>query len=192
MKKTMRPTYSQLSAGVVAVAIAATGIGIPAFGADLSQPVKLAQGSLIGQCRAVNKKVSVYKQASTTGAIVSTLNAENKVTLADNGSNGFIGISSPVSGYVQVVNLKPCSGNPPTGSTCRRVIQREGLVIRKEASPDSASVGGVAYLERVDLTTTPATAKKGPDGRNWVQIAKPAAGWVSNGFPGSSNLGLCP
>lgn len=193
MKKTMRPTSSQLSAGVVAVAIAATGISIPAFGADLSQPVKLAQGSLIGQCRAVNKKVSVYKQASTTGAIVSTLNAETKVTLADNGSNGFIGISSPVSGYVQVVNLKPCSGTtPPTGNTCRRVIQPLGLAIRREASPDALSIGGVAYLERVDLTTTPATSKKGPDGRNWVQIAKPAAGWVSNGFPGSSNLGLCP
>jgi hypothetical protein len=193
MKKTMRSTYLHLSAGVVTIAIAATGIGIPAFGSDLNPPAKLAQGSLIGQCRAVNKKVSVYKQASTTGAIVSTLNAENKVTLADNGSNGFIGISSPVSGYVQVANLKPCATPPPTGNTCRRVIQPLGLAIRKEASPDSASVGGVAYLERVDLTTTPATSKKGPDGRNWIQIAKPAAGWVSNGFPGgNSNLGRCP
>ena len=215
MEKTMKKSkYLQLSAGVVAVAIATTTIGIPAFaGFELTQPGKLAQGSLVGQCRAVNKKVSVYKQAATTAPVVSTLNAETKVTLADNGSNGFIGISSPVSGYVQVTNLKQCSGSPTptptptpsptptptptkpptTGSTCRRVVQPLGLAIRKEASVDSVVVGGVANLDRVDLTTNPATVKKGADGRNWVQIAKPTAGWVSNGFPdGNSNLVVCP
>lgn len=194
MKKAMKKAgYLQLSAGAVAIAIATTGLGAPVLaGSVLSQPTNLAQ-ALIGQCRAVNKRVSVYKQASTTGAVVSTLNAETKVTLADNGSGGFIGISSPVSGYVQVANLKLCSGTPPVGNTCRRVIQPLGLAIRREASPDAANLGGVAYLDRVDLTTTPATSKRGPDGRNWIQIAKPAAGWVSNGFPGgSSNLGVCP
>jgi hypothetical protein len=184
------------SAGVLAVAIATLGISLPAV-AEAVQPAQLAQGSVIGQCRAVNKKVSVYKQASTTGSIVSTLNAETKVTLADTGSGGFIGISSPVSGYVQTANLKPCTGNPPTtpptGSTCRRVLQPLGLSIRKEPSPTAAYVGGVANLARVSLTTNPATTRLGADGRNWVQIASPAAGWVSNGFPGgSSNLTLCP
>ncbi|XGV96496.1 MAG: hypothetical protein ACAF41_27660 [Leptolyngbya sp. BL-A-14] len=207
--ETMRQsTTLRLSAGAMAVAIAAMGISIPAFGADPSptpsptpaaQPAPSARSSLIGQCRAVNKRVPVYKQAAATGTVVSTLNAETKVTLADNGSGGFIGISSPVSGYLQTANLKPCSGPTPTptptptGSTCRRVAQPLGLAIRKDATPDSATVGGVANLERVDLTTSPATVKKGPDGRNWVQIAKPTAGWVSNGFSGgNSNLVLCP
>lgn len=196
MEKPMKqPTSLQLSAGLMTVTIATIGIGIPAFGATPSQPTSLAQGSLIGQCRAVNKQVSVYKQAATISPIVSTLITQTQVTLADNGSNGFIGISSPVSGYVQTANLKPCSGTtpPPTGNTCRRVLQPLGLAIRQAASPNAAAVGGVANLERVELTTTPATVKKGPDGRNWVQISKPVAGWVSNGFPGgNSNLGLCP
>lgn len=204
--ETMRqPTaFLRLSAGTMVVAIATMGISIPAFSADpsptptpttTSQPAPPARSSLVGQCRAVNKKVSVYKQAAATSTVVSTLNAETKVTLADNGSGGFIGISSPVSGYLQTTNLKPCSGTtpPPTGSTCRRVAQPLGLAIRRDATPDSATVGGVANLERIDLTTNPATVKKGPDGRNWVQIAKPVAGWVSNGFPGgTSNLVLCP
>ncbi|MBW4693392.1 MAG: SH3 domain-containing protein [Lyngbya sp. HA4199-MV5] len=189
-----RSTSLKLSAGAMAVAIATLGTAVPTFGADPSQPTLSAQVSLVGQCRAVNKKVSVFKQAATTSAVVSTLNADTKVTLADNGSGGFIGISSPVSGYLQTANLKPCTGTtPPTGNTCRRVIQPLGLAIRREASPDSAPIGGIAYLDRLDLTTTPATSKKGADGRNWIQIAKPAAGWVSNGFPGgNSNLGLCP
>lgn len=215
MEKTMKRSKSlQLSAGVIAVAIATAGFGIPAAAGSAPQSNNVAQGTLIGQCRAVNKKVPVYKQAAATASVVSTLNAETKVTLADTGSSGFIGISSPVSGYVQVANLKLCSGSPtppptggnptppptggnptppPTGNTCRRVVQPLGLAVRKEASSDSVVVGGVANLERVDLTTTPATSKKGADGRNWVQIAKPVAGWVSNGFPGgNSNLTLCP
>jgi hypothetical protein len=192
--------YLQLSAAVAAVAIATTGIGIPVFAQPTPSPSTSpvpapAPSSLVGQCRAVNKKVSVYKQAAITAPVVSTLNAQTKVTLADNGSGGFIGISSPVSGYLQTANLKPCTGTtpPPTGSTCRRVVQPLGLAIRRDASSDSASVGGVGNQERVELTTVPATVKKGPEGRNWVQISKPVAGWVSNGFPGgSSNLVLCP
>ena len=185
----------QLSAGVLAMAIATAGISLPAVAeTEAVQPANAAQGSIIGQCRAVNKKVSVYKQASTTGSTVSTLNAETKVTLADTGGGGFIGISSPVSGYVQTANLKPCTGTtPPTGNTCRRVLQPLGLSIRREPSPTAAYVGGVANLARVSLTTNPATVRLGADGRNWVQIASPAAGWISNGFPGgSSNLTLCP
>ncbi len=187
----------QVSAGVLAMAIATAGISLPAVAeTEAVQPAQLAQGSIIGQCRAVNKKVSVYKQASTTGSTVSTLNPDTRVTLADTGSGGFIGISSPVSGYVQTANLKPCTGTgtpPTTGNTCRRVLQPLGLSIRREPSPTAAYVGGVANLARVTLTTNPATARLGADGRNWIQIASPAAGWISNGFPGgSSNLTLCP
>ena len=188
----------QLSAGA-AIAIATIGIGVPAFAQPTPTPSPSsspAPSSRVGQCRAVNKRVSVYKQAAATAPVVSTLNAETKVTLADNGSGGFIGISSPVSGYLQTATLKPCTGGPtppPTGNTCRLVVQPLGLAIRREASADAVSVGGVGNQERVDLTTVPATVKKGPDGRNWVQISKPVAGWVSNGFPGgNSNLVLCP
>lgn len=194
MEIMLRNNCFRVSAGVLAVAIATAGFSLPTLAnAEAGQPAKLAQGSIIGQCRAVNKKVSVYKQASATGSTVSTLNAETRVTLADTGSGGFIGISSPVSGYVQVVNLKPCSGNPTTGSTCRRVIQPLGLSIRREPSPTATYVGGVGNLQRVSLTTNPATVRLGADGRNWIQIASPFAGWVSNGFPGgNSNLAICP
>jgi hypothetical protein len=185
----------QVSAGVLAMAIATAGISLPAVAeTEAVQPANAAQGSIIGQCRAVNKKVSVYKQASTTGSTVSTLNPDTRVTLADTGSGGFIGISSPVSGYVQTANLKPCTGTtPPTGNTCRRVLQPLGLSI-VENRPQLLLTSVVwPNLARVTLTTNPATVRLGADGRNWVQIASPAAGWVSNGSPGgSSNLTLCP
>ncbi len=193
----MQNNRLHVSAGVLALAIATAGISLPAVAeTEAVQPAKLAQSSIIGQCRAVNKKVSVYKQASTTGSTVSTLNPETRVTLADTGSGGFIGISSPVSGYIQTANLKPCTGTPttpPTGNTCRRVLQPLGLSIRREPSPTAVYVGGVANLARVSLTTNPATARLGADGRNWIQIASPVAGWVSNGFPGGrGNLTACP
>jgi hypothetical protein len=127
---------------------------------------------------------------------VETLSANTRVTLADNGSGGLIGISAPLNGFIPAANLKLCDNSgttPPGPATCRRVVNpREGLVIRSQPSANSSRVGGVGFNERVNVTTNPATVRVGADGRNWVAVNRPVNGWVSNGFPGSrGNLAFC-
>jgi hypothetical protein len=169
--------------------------------------MELAQ--LIGQCRQTNQPTPFYEtRGGTNPKPADTLPANTKVTLSDNGMNGLIGISTPRNGFVPASHLKLCSGGstggnttggntgttPPvaTGSKCRQVaLPKEGLVIRKSPTTDSAKVGGVGFGERLQLTTDPATVKQGSDGRNWVEISQPVAGWVSNGYPARANLTSC-
>lgn len=201
---------------LAAMAIATTGMSTSALaetGSVSSQgSVKLAQGSLAGQCRASKLSMPVYRAADTTSEAVRLLSANEQVTLADNrvNANGFIRISSPVEGYVQAVNLTSCSdtgsssGSTSGGTTggtssasskdlCRRVVRPpQGLVIRREPTTASAQVGSLAYLARVTLTTIPATVKQ-VDNRDWVEISAPVRGWVSNGLNSEpkSNLAYC-
>lgn len=185
----------KVSTAVLTLA-ALTTVGTGAIAAPIAEPAAIAQagsaGPIIGQCRAVNKSTAVYQAASTTSPVVRVLATDARVTLASNGSAGFIAISAPVNGFVQTANLKPCpDGNPnPPGNTCRRVTQPLGLVIRRNPDTNSAAVGGADFNQRVYLTTNPATSKVGPDGRVWVQLAQPAAGWVSNGFQGTGTTNL--
>ncbi|KAM3090791.1 SH3 domain-containing protein [Phormidesmis sp. 146-35] len=154
--------------------------------------------SLVGQCRAAKQSTAIFSQRSSTSAVVTALPAEQRVTLSENGgTDGFIGVSAPSKGFVQTVNLKLCANNPaptpPAKGLCRRVTQTQGLVVRQGPNTTSSVVGGVDFNSQVFLTTTPATSKVSPDGRIWVQIAKPLSGWVSNGFqntPGT-NLVFC-
>ncbi len=194
------------TSGMTTSAVAGTDI-IPSQGS-----VKLAQGSLAGQCRAAKLPMPVYRAADTTSEAVRLLSANEQVTLADNrvNANGFIRISSPIEGYVQAVNLTSCSdtgsssggssggssdGTPSASSKdlCRRVVRpTQGLVIRREPTTTSAQVGRLAYLARVTITTIPATVKQA-DNRDWVEISAPVRGWVSNGLntESKSNLAYC-
>lgn len=195
------------------IAIATTGMSNSALAETNITPsqasVKLAQASLAGQCRATKLQMPVFSEANTTSEALQLLSANAEVTLADNRVNtrGFIRINAPVEGYVQAINLKPCtasSGIPSTDTTqtpstsstadlCRRVARPpQGLVIRREPSTASARLGRVPYLGRVTLSANPATEKK-DEVRNWVEISSPARGWVSNGLltEEQSNLGYC-
>jgi hypothetical protein len=153
-------------------------------------------GGLVGQCRAVNKQTPLYKTRSTTSEAVSLLKINDKVTLAeDAGANGLIAVSVPGKGFVMMANLKTCPGAPKppvkvTGS-CRLVVQKQGLSIRKEPGAGEV-VGGVAFNEKVTLVD-PAEVKTATDGRDWMKIAKPTAGWVSEGFKDQAfkNLAAC-
>ncbi|HEY9600862.1 MAG TPA: SH3 domain-containing protein [Allocoleopsis sp.] len=197
------------SVHVLAVmAIATTGMSIPAIaGSDIptsQETLKVAQASLAGQCRAAKLQIPVFRSANTTSEAVRLLAANEQVTLADIAvdANGFISISSPVVGYVQATNLKPCgdsavtppSNVPPANQNlCRRVARpSQGLAIRREPSTAAVQVGGVRYLGRVTLTTSPATLKRA-DNRDWVEISSPVRGWVSNGLvtESKSNLVYC-
>ncbi len=184
---------------VLAVMVVAfTGMSTPVMaGTDITtsqESLQLAQASLVGQCRAAKLSIPIFRERVATSEALRLLSANQTVTLSDNAvdANGFIGISAPTPGFVHAINLKPC-GSPPTGSLCRRVVQPpDGLVIRRDPSTTSPSVGGVAYLGQVTLTTNPPTVRRA-ENRDWVQISTPASGWVSNGLTNatSSNLAYC-
>lgn len=159
--------------------------------------IQLAQG-LIGQCRAAKQRIFVYTERSASSQTVRTIGANEEVTLADDGAAGWIAISSPATGYVQARDLKPCKGGnqPDSGSTssmCRKVTVVQGLTIRQSASPSAALVGGVLSGNTIKLAN-PQQSQKDSQGRTWVQIVAPRAGWISSGFP-EGNLGpafSCP
>lgn len=210
----MKVMHLRRSVPVLAViAIATTGMSHSAIAQTDITPsqtsVKSAQASLAGQCRATKLQMPIFREANTTSEALQLLSANAEVTLGDNRVNrrGFIRISAPVEGYVEAVNLKPCTAStgvtttdttqtPATASTadlCRRVARPpQGLVIRREPTTTSARLGRVAYLGRVTLSATPATEKK-DEVRNWVEISSPVRGWVSNGLltEEESNLGFC-
>lgn len=164
-------------------------------------------GGLVGQCRTAKQRIFIYTQRSTNSQTIRTLAPGERVTLADNGSGGWIAISTPETGYVQTRDLAACSGGPiadkpkpdsgsgSTGSLCRIVTYRgtEGLVIRRSPDKTSTRVGGVDFGDRVTLRTSPLSYKLDNEKRAWVELTAPVAGWVSYGFPStkSTNLGLC-
>jgi hypothetical protein len=153
----------------------------------------------VGECRAAKQRIFVYSQRSATSGIIRTLAANEQVTLADTGNGGWVAISAPVKGFVQAKDLKLCSGTPtppkPTKSLCRIVIYKEpeGLAIRSQPAKGGTRVGGVKLGDRVTLKSDPPAYKEDNDGRAWVEITAPVAGWVSFGYlKGGQNLGPCP
>jgi hypothetical protein len=66
-----------------------------------------------------------------------------------------------------------------------------GLRVRAWPGTYRNVIGGIANGETVNPGSFPATIIE-YEGRNWVAIATPVQGWVSNGTPGSQgNLELC-
>lgn len=91
----------------------------------------------------------------------------------------------------------PESETPSVAQTqrdlCRQVYreQFEGLVIYQEPSPYSFAIGGVGVNQQVTLVPDFVNLV-GPDGQNWIQIAAPVPGFISNGYTGGqSNLVYC-
>jgi len=178
------------------IAIAFAGISNSALAdTNVQESVQIAQASIVGQCRAAKISTPIFRGALATSEALQLVAADKTVTLAGTSdANGFIAVSSPTSGFVFAVNLKPCNNTPPTKELCRRVLRpNEGLTIRRNPTSTSDVVGGVPVLGQVTLTTNPATVTRA-ENRNWVQISAPANGWVSNGVVNESvsNLGICP
>jgi Bacterial SH3 domain len=154
--------------------------------------------TLIGQCRAAKRSIFIYSQPNTTSKSVRTLAAGEEVILADNGSAGFIAISSPTPGFVEAKDLTSCGGKistptpTPSGNGCRKVADKDkvGLVVRSQPNRTGSVVGGVGYGTTVTLKTDPPQYSKDSNGRSWVEITAPLSGWVSNGFPEAKTTNL--
>jgi hypothetical protein len=67
-----------------------------------------------------------------------------------------------------------------------------GLAIRTQPERTAPRVDGSRFGERVTLRTSPPPITVDKDGRNWIEVTAPSRGWISNGYPKSPNLGLCP
>ncbi|MCA1991933.1 MAG: SH3 domain-containing protein [Coleofasciculus sp. S288] len=169
--------------------------------------VQLTQG-LIGQCRAASRSMFVYRERSNANPI-RALEPNEQVALAEEaGREGWIAISSPIRGFVEARDLKTCSSQepresrepreprrtpspPPSSNLCRQVSYEgtEGLAIRARPDANSSRVGGVFFGDRVRLTNPP-QFQVDNQGREWVKIAAPVVGWMSNGFPSTGDINL--
>lgn len=179
----------------------ASAMAIAAVASPILATAALAQsGSLVGATRCAKQSTAIFSQRSATSAVVRAISENQSVTLSENAAqNGFIGVSAPVTGFIQTVTLRLCSnsggntGGNTGSSTCRRVTQPQGLIVRQGPNVSSPVVGSVADNLQVYLTTNPATTRTDSNGRIWVQLARPVSGWVSNGFqntPGT-NMVYC-
>lgn len=143
--------------------------------------------------------------AATVGGVARgqtiTLTTSPATTSKDTAGRTWVQISAPARGWISNGlpgsggHIVVCSGDqpPPPPNRCRRVLNPpEGLAIRSQASKTANRVGGVGLYERMTLTTSPATTSRDSEGRTWVQIEAPAAGWISNGLGGGGNIGVCP
>jgi hypothetical protein len=173
-------------------------ISLTTPGNAIAQPVlpdtpQIAQNSLIGQCRAVNRRTFVYRDRSEANPIV-PINANTELILQGEGSNGWIVVSVPSinqAGFVRTQYLKNCATANNNGA-CRRIIYSgaEGMVIRANPSTNARKIGSLVYDQR--LTIDPSATFRDSLNRQWVKLLSPMNGWMSNGFPGTSNIGVCP
>lgn len=193
MTTTKTLSYNPVLWGRTAIAFAAVTL----TSMTVMVPKASAAPALTGQCRAAKQQTAIFKDRSSTSAVVDLLKADGEVTLAENSAqDGLIAVSAPAKGFVQTVNLKMCAGQSPVvekpteGSTCRVVTQPIGLLIRKEPGTNEV-VGGVGVNEKITLVS-PMESKDLSDGRTWVKIEKPVMGWISAGITkGAQNIAPC-
>lgn len=169
--------------------------------------LQIAQ-AIAGQCRAARQSTFIYRERSTDNAL-RALSLNETVRLADNGSDGWIAVDQPTTGFVRTVDLKPCGVPPvppvapvpppqprppmPSGVTgCRQVSWEEGLEVQQ--TPRGDRVGGVLYAQRVTLTgnTQVTFDPQRNANRFWGEISFPVRGWITTGVEGGgSNLVGC-
>ncbi|NEO87963.1 MAG: hypothetical protein F6J87_27445 [Spirulina sp. SIO3F2] len=168
--------------------------------------------SLIGQCRLTNRTLSVYTKPSVAADsdIAATIPAQTRVTLASDGTGGWIKISEPARGFIIARHLTACpTATAPTpepetpnddfpftqhsalvnltSGACRQAIV--DLAIRPEPRSEARPfIGSVKEGETMTLT---GQSQMGDEYRLWIRISKPYPGWVSGGVEGGTNVELC-
>jgi hypothetical protein len=112
-------------------------------------------------------------------------------------SLGVLSLAASILSPAIAAASTPESETPSVAQTerdlCRQVYRdrTEGLVIYQEPSPYSLAIGGVGVNQQVALVPDFVNLV-GPDGQNWIQIAAPVPGFISNGYTGGqSNLVYC-
>ncbi|MDJ1183106.1 SH3 domain-containing protein [Roseofilum casamattae] len=105
----------KVSGIAIATLIALSGLGIPQASIARSPSSEIIARGLAGQCRAAKRDIFIYRERNTSESHRS-LQRDEPVTLADEGSNGWIAISSPTTGFVEVADLKSCAEASNSGA----------------------------------------------------------------------------
>ena len=137
----------------------------------------LAQ-SIVGQCRAANRQINIYRQPDAKSEIIGTVEQNQEVTLAEaGGRNGWIAINSPGVGFVQTQFLKPNCENSAPQEECRAV--KTDTFIHAQRLRTSERFRAIRTGEEVTILA-------GEERNGWVTLAKPQPGFVL-----SDNLTSC-
>jgi hypothetical protein len=154
--------------------------------------VQLAQR--VGECRAAARSTFIYQERSTTNRIRALQSKEQVILAEAGGRDGWIAVSSPISGFVQTQDLKRCgevSTLPARRNLCRQVIYEgvEGVAVREKPEISSSQISTVFFGDRITLSNPPEFITDGM-GREWTKLADPSVGWMSNGIPARGDINL--
>ena len=154
--------------------------------------VQLAQR--VGECRTAARSTFIYQERSTTNRIRALQSNEQVILAEAGGRDGWIAVSSPISGFVQTKDLKRCaevSTRPVRRNLCRQVIYEgvEGVAVREKPEISSSQVSTVFFGDRITLSNPPEFITDGM-GREWTKLADPSVGWMSNGIPARGDINL--
>ena len=151
----------------------------------------------VGECRAARQSTFIYQERSIANRIRALQPNEQIILAEERGRDGWIAISSPISGFVQAKDLKRCvevSTRPSGRSLCRQVIYQgvEGVAVRERPNINSLQIDTVFFGDQVTLSNPPEFITD-DRGREWTSLSAPL-GWMSNGIPsrGDINLEVCP
>lgn len=166
-------TFSVMLTGFAADSIANTYTGQVA----LQRPgeYQLAQAS--ANCRRVGTDGdNLNVRSSPNGATIGSLRNHTLVIIENTGTNGWVQISSPQSGYISAAYLKLCGQPVPPSQTvsasdnCRKVFVDGVLRVRQAPSTSSPILGVLESGQRVTIQN------RGKDG--WVPISSPINGYI--------------
>lgn len=175
--------------------LAALGAGVVGLGAGIlpgvaqEAPIIVADGHLMGQCRQVNREVTVYAKPSVDSGKIAALERGHEVILAEEVAlNGWIYIDDPVRGFVQSAFLATC-GSFQLPESVAESRQRDfcisedvdgnvGLPIYSNRSTSSDVLDRVYPKERVTVLGISVFDER--TGIQWLQISHPLSGWITN------------
>ncbi len=117
-----------------------------------------------GKCAMAREEIFVYNSPATSGRRIRSLRPEEQVALVDEGINGWIAINSPIKGFVQIKDLKPCS---PIGE-CRAA--KQGIFVYDKPDSSGRKIRSILTNEEVTIA--------GTNENGWIAISSPANGFV--------------
>lgn len=162
------------------------GMSSPAYSGTFSDKSEMHNLLAQATCRRVKVGSNLNIRATPNGTILDNIPEGTVVTIDGTVSDGWVKITSPITGVVFAQYLTTCeqpiSANTPkpVDSNCRVVsASSDGLLVRQAPNDNSGLMGRLLNNQRVMLGNTSTS-----DG--WVSISSPI-----NGFVPAAKLKVC-